>query len=85
MTKSERFEKIRGIVQHPDFSLIEDILREKVEKLMYIEDIDDKQSGTDIKAQIKSNKRTLKALNDFLSEMGLLKKTIEPRFKTDYK
>ena len=86
MTRAERIEKIKSVVQNPDFILVEEVLREKIEKLLYIEDIDDKQTGTDIKAQIKANKRTVKELNNFLTEMGLLKKAVEPRRQNlDYK
>jgi hypothetical protein len=72
--EDSRIEKIKRFVQDPDWNIIENILWERIEPLRYIEDIDDKQTGTDIKAQVKANKKVFNALYGFLKEVGMLKK-----------
>ena len=78
-------ETIKHFVQDPEWYIIEDLLHGEIDKLRFIDDIDDKQTGTDIKAQVKANKRTFKVLNDFLTVTGIFKKDNIIRKNPDYK
>ena len=80
-----RQDVIKRFVQDPEWYIMEDLLKQKIERLRLIDDIDDKQTGTDIKAQIKANKRTFSTLNDFLVETGLFKKDKLSSKNPDYK
>jgi uncharacterized pyridoxal phosphate-containing UPF0001 family protein len=79
-----RIDKIKRFVQDPEWHIIEDILKEKLEKFKYIDEIDDKQTATEIKAQIKANKKAFNMLYTFLRETGMFKKDYQNKV-IDYK
>ena len=79
-----RIDKIKRFVQDPEWHIIEDLLIEKLARLRFIDDIDDKQTGTDIKAQVKANKKMFNFLDTFLRETGMLKRDYKNKL-IDYK
>jgi len=67
---------IAKFVNDPEWYLIEDLIREKIEPLQYLASLDVKGSPEDIKAQVLANKLCYDKMTKWLVQMGVLKKPL---------
>lgn len=72
MFSSEQLEKIKRMVQDPEWNLIDKMLRDYIEPLNDINYIDLLDNATNVKAEIKSRKHFYTLIDKFLKDAQVL-------------
>lgn len=70
----ETLEKLNKFFLDPDWPIVENILKEYIEPLKLIANIDLKQDSQAVHAELKANLMASQSLERFLSDVGMLQK-----------
>lgn len=81
--QQELIDKLNKFFLDPDWPLVENILKEYIEPLKLIKNIDLKQDSAAVHAELKANLVASEALEKFLSDVGMLRNKRE--HKQDFK
>lgn len=77
-------DKLQSIIKHPDFSVVEDIIKDYIEPMLKMNNIDLTQDAGTIKGEIQARLKICEQLNKLLTNLGIFRKQID-QVKPNYK
>lgn len=63
----------KRFIDDPEWHLVEEIIKEFIDPLLSIQDIDITQSSEDVKAEIIGKRKAYEALEGFIKSKGLIR------------
>lgn len=81
MNKQER---LISIINHPDFSVIEEVIEDYLKPLLDMKDIDLSQDAGTVKGEMQARLKMNDCLRRMLIDIGILRKQLE-KTKPSYK
>jgi len=83
--KEQQKEKLGKFIKDPDWKIIEDCLNEYIDPLIDIKNIDLKETPEVIKAELKVRQEIHGGIKAFLTDIGLLKSSLDKASSRSFK